>query len=233
MVLPADTGGERFAAVRELTLRNFIWAYPTALHRLYCLLRFRIIKARFLEEIGQYLPEQGEAMEIGCGFGLFALYFGSLRPGLSITGLDLNAHRISIAEKARTALQIGNVSFRVGDARQLSIPDGVDAIYMLDLLHHIPTARGTDLLKHCCDHLADDGILIIKDVDTRPFYKMAFTWLLDFVMTGGEVPNYRSKRHMSEELRKLGFAVVRHSLIDILPYPHELYICTKAPRRSG
>lgn len=196
---------------------------------MYCLLRFRIIKRRFLEEIGQYLPQRGNAIEVGCGFGLFSLYFGSAHPDLHITGVDLNERRISIAENARNALHIDNVDFRVGDARRLDIPAGVDAVYMLDVLHHIPLPAGIELLRKCRESLTGRGVLIIKDVDTRPFWKMAFTWLLDVAMTGGEFPNYRSKQHMIGELRELGFSVVRHSLIDILPYPHELYVCTKSP----
>lgn len=214
----------------KTVMRNFAFAYPTFSHRAYCLLRSRIIKERFLDEIGQYLPRSGRAIEIGCGFGLFALYFASVNRELQITGVDVNERRIAIAEEAKSVLKIENVDFKVGDARELTIHAGVDAIYMLDLLHHIPLAAGTQLLKQCRDKLADGGVLIIKDVATRPVLKMAFTWLLDVAMTGGELPNYRSRSHMIEEIRALGFKVVRHSLIDVLPYPHELYVCTKSMR---
>ncbi len=215
---------------RALPTRRLVLAYPTFLHRLYCLLRFRIIKSRFLAEIGQYLPTEGRAIEIGCGFGLFALHFGAAHPGLRITGVDLDERRIAIAEHARSSLGIENVEFAHGDARRLALPADFDAIYMLDLLHHIPLASGRELLALCHERLTQEGVLIIKDVDTRPLLKMAFTWILDVVMTGGELPNYRSKDSMIAELRDLGFNVVRHSLIDFLPYPHELYICTKTPR---
>jgi predicted RNA methylase len=45
--------------------------------RLYCFVRFKIIHLRFLEEIEQYLPNEGDILDLGCGFGLFALYIAS------------------------------------------------------------------------------------------------------------------------------------------------------------
>jgi SAM-dependent methyltransferase len=52
---------------------------------------------RFLDEIGQYLPERGRVLDLGCGFGLFSLYYASVHPGLRLEGLDRNPRRIAMA----------------------------------------------------------------------------------------------------------------------------------------
>ena len=51
------------------TIAPIIRAYDSLIIRLYCLLRFRIIRGRFLEEISQFLPTEGNVFEVGCGFG--------------------------------------------------------------------------------------------------------------------------------------------------------------------
>lgn len=188
-------------------------------------MRFRIIRGRFLEAIAQFLPANGVAMEIGCGFGLFGLYFSSLRPGLTIRAVDLDAGRIGAAQRARDRLGLTNISFEVGDACDVVIPDGLDAIYMLDIVHHLPPPAARDLLRSCQRALAPGGVLIIKDVGTRPRAKMAFTWLLDVAMTRGERPHYWSREDLTVELRSHGLDVEVLAMVDVLPYPHQLYVC--------
>lgn len=212
-----DTGGT--------DIRGIVSAYDSFITRAYCLLRFRIIRGRFLEEIAQFLPTQGSAMEIGCGFGLFGLYFARKYPGLHIRGVDLDTGRIEAAERARLRLSTDNISFEVGDARTVSIPEGLDAIYMLDIVHHIPPESAVELLRACRAALAPGAVLVIKDVDTRPRYKMAFTWLLDLLMTGGERPDYWCRQDLLDQLRSFGFDVFSYAMLDALPYPHQLYVC--------
>ncbi|MBI2161034.1 MAG: hypothetical protein HYU25_11790 [Candidatus Rokubacteria bacterium] len=50
------------------TIRRIIGAYDDRVVRAYCWARFWILRQRLLDEIGQYLPESGEVLDIGCGF---------------------------------------------------------------------------------------------------------------------------------------------------------------------
>jgi SAM-dependent methyltransferase len=215
------------AAGRGRHLSAITTAYPSLTTRAYCLIRFRIIKGRFLEEIGQFLPRDANVLEVGCGFGLFALYFARTRPDLSIRGFDIDEDRIKQAEHVRRRLGLVNVAFEVGDARDTKVPGGLNACYMLDIVHHIPHESAIRLLQNCYDQLEPGGVLVIKDVDTRPRYKMAFTWLLDVAMTRGERPAYWNRDELLGELRRIGFDVISYAMVDILPYPHQLFVCTK------
>jgi SAM-dependent methyltransferase len=212
---------------RMRTIAPIIRAYDSLIVRLYCLLRFRIIRGRFLEEISQFLPAEGNVFEVGCGFGLFGLYFARASPGLVIRGVDVDERRILLAQRARRRLGLGNVAFAVGDALTVRLPDGLDACYVLDLLHHLPRDAARSLIAHVYEQLRPGGVFIVKDVDTRPRYKMAFTWLLDVLMTRGERPQYWSVADMTDALRMPGFDLIRYAMVDVLPYPHELYVCTK------
>lgn len=209
-------------------LRRIVRSYPSFLVRLYCVIRFRIMRLRFLEEIGQYLPRSGHVLEVGCGFGLFALYFASTNPEIDLTARDIDEHRIDIARRSQRQLGLRNVDFQVADARNGDLDGGpFEAVYMLDLLHHIPPGYADQLIHRIYEELRPGGVLLVKDVDVRPRYKMAFTWLLDVLMTGGERPDYWSSAELALLLSETGFKVFRHSMTDALPYPHQLFVAIK------
>lgn len=209
-------------------VRRIVRSYSSWIVQVYCVIRFRILRIRFLEEIGQYLPTGGRVMEVGCGFGLFALYFASIHPDLQIRAVDLDEKRIAAAEASQHKLGINNVSFEIGDATQIDLGSGpLDAVYMLDLIHHIPPVSARQLVHQAYEVLRPGGVLIIKDVDTRPRWKMTFTLLLDLLMTGGERPDYWSSAELADLLQGEGFKVFRHSMVDLLPYPHQLFVAIK------
>jgi 2-polyprenyl-3-methyl-5-hydroxy-6-metoxy-1,4-benzoquinol methylase len=185
------------------------------------------MRQRFLDEIGQYLPPTGRVLDIGCGFGLFSLYFASTRPSLRVRGFDLNANRILRARRAAEQLGVRNVDYDVRDAREYRRGEQFDAAYMLDLLHHIPRSAAEPLLRAVAASLNPGGVLLLKDVDTRPAYKRMFTRVLDLAMDPHTPVAYWPAAELQRMLERLGFCVYRHKMIDMLPYPHVLYICLK------
>lgn len=207
-------------------VRNIIRAYDDPVIRLYCWGRFGILRQRFLDEIGQYLPPSGEVLDIGCGFGLFSLYYAAAAPGRLMRGLDVNARRIAVARRAAARLGIENVTYAVGDARDFKADGEVAAAYMLDIVHHVPPETVPPLLRQLRRALAPGGRLLVKDVDTRPAPKRWFTWVLDKAMAPTAPVHYWSAEDLTDLLEATGFDVYRHVMVDILPYPHILYICT-------
>ena len=71
--------------------------------------------------------------------------------------------------------------------------------------------------------------LLIKDVDRRPFYKRWFTHALDKLMDPGAAVRYWDAEELGRLLQDVGFTVHRHLMVDILPYPHILYVCERRP----
>jgi len=185
--------------MHNATVRRIIRAYDDPIVRAYCWGRFGILRQRFLEEIGQYLPDQGVVLDIGCGFGLFSLYYASMGPRRLVRGLDSNERRIGMARRAARQLGLGNALYEAGDARdfkgdgQVSLPPG--------------------------------GRLLVKDVDDRPAAKRWFTWVLDRAMAPTTPVHYWSADALTRALVAAGFGVHRHLMVDWLPYPHVLYVC--------
>ena len=207
------------------TVRKIIRAYDDPVVRAYCWARFWILRQRFLDEIGQYLPEDGPVLDLGCGFGLFSLYYAATAPRRFVRGLDVDERRIAMARRAAARLGLDNVAYERGDARDFKGDGEVTAAYMLDIVHHVPAADVPPLLRALRRALPAGGRLLVKDVDTRPAPKRWFTWLLDKAMAPRAPVHYWSAERLGGALETAGFVVRRHLMVDVLPYPHVLYVC--------
>lgn len=208
-------------------IRRIIGSYDSPVVRAYASIRFHILRQRFLEEIGQYLPTEGRILDVGCGFGLFALYFASEAPGREMHGFDYNQHRIEMAQRSAERLGLGNCRFAVADAATTAIERPFDAVYMLDILHHIPVEAVSPLIERITRNLAPGGRLLVKEVTDRPAYKRWFTWVLDKAMDYRTPVSYWSIDTMRRTLADHGYTVHVHQMVDYLPYPHVLYVCTR------
>lgn len=222
-----DEDGPRLFERRREIVRGIIATYP-GIVRAYCEIRFQIISIRFLEEIAQYLPERGRVVDLGCGFGLFGLYMAQARPGVSLTGIDLNEPRIALANRSARALAVDNARFERSDLRTWRLQEPADVVYALDVFHHLPREAGDELLRSVYDHLAPGGRLLLKEIDTVPRSKALFTYALDKLMAPRDRITYRSAEAWRRQLRKTGFREVAcHYMWDVLPYPHVLMVAEK------
>src|SRR5438128_86916 len=208
--------------MRNDTIRSIVRAYDDPVVRAYCWARFLVLRQRFLEEIGQYLPPSGEVLDIGCGFGLFSLYYAATAPKRFVRGIDVSARRIAVARRAAGRLSIANVAYEEGDAREFKGDGEFAAAYMLDIVHHIPPATVPPLLRALRRSLGRDGVLLVKDVDSRPAPKRWFTWALDKAVAPSVPVSYWSADALTAALEASGFRVRRHLMVDLLPYPHIL-----------
>src|SRR5712692_7630159 len=150
--------------MRSATVRSIIRAYDDPVVRAYCWTRFWILRQRFLDEIGQYLPPEGPVLDLGCGFGLFSLYYAATGPRRFLRGADVNGRRIALARTAAARLGIENVAYEVADARHFKGDGAVVAAYMLDIVHHVPPATVPPLLAQLRRALPSGGVLVVKDV---------------------------------------------------------------------
>jgi len=213
--------------MRSEPILRVIRAYEDPVVRGYSWVRFWILRQRFLDEIGQYLPERGTILDLGSGFGLFSLYYAQILPGAGFRGVDLNPRRVEMARGAAARLGLPNVAYEVGDVTAWRADGEYAAAYMLDIVHHVNEEAVQPLLEQLWKALKPGGRLILKDVDTSPAYKRWFTYLLDRLMTPRGVIRYWPAEELQHLLEAVGFRVYRHLMVDYLPYPHVLYVCRR------
>jgi SAM-dependent methyltransferase len=208
-------------------VRRIARALPT-FERAYAEVRFSILRPKLLSVMDLLLPDEGRILDIGCGFGLFAAYFGQTQPGRRIVGVDPNARRVEMARQVCDRIGLDGHEFHAGDARHIALEGTFEGAYVLDVMHHIPAADQLPLLARLRDLLAPRGVLVVKDITTEPRFQLEFTRLLDRAMVGLEEPlTYRHHREWGEMLTSLGFHVRMVRVPDVLPYPHVVIAATK------
>ncbi len=208
-------------------MRNIGQALPP-FERAYAFARFSILRSKLLSVMDLLLTDEGNVLDVGCGFGLFAAYFGQTHRGRRITGVDPNARRIRLARRVASKLDLPHHRFVVGDVRDAELGGPFDAVYVLDVMHHIPAASQRAVLERLYDVLVPGGMLLIKDITTEPHYGLLFTEALDRLMVGMREPlAYRHHRAWAELLTDVGFKVRIVRVPDVLPYPHVVIAATK------
>lgn len=190
----------------------------------YAAIRFTIMRSKLLSAMDLLLPTEGRILDVGCGFGLFAAYFAQTQPQRQITGVDTNPKRIEMARTVMAKLGHHGHEFIAGDARAIANITGHEkfsAIYVLDVMHHVPREDQAALLACLYDLLQPGGVLVLKDITTEPFIGLKFTELLDRVMVGWDEPlAYRHHKEWGQMLGELGMQTRAVRIPDILPYPH-------------
>jgi ubiquinone/menaquinone biosynthesis C-methylase UbiE len=107
-----------------------------------------------------------EVLEIGCGNGVQALYINANYAPMSITGIDLNASNIAIANEEKERTKTGNVWFHVDDAQNLTkiASNSMDVILNIESAFHYPDKAA--FLKEVCRVLRPGGQYLIADILT-------------------------------------------------------------------
>jgi SAM-dependent methyltransferase len=118
--------------------------------------------AETLDAVIELVPVDPEArwVEIACGPGLIARAMGP-RIG-SVVGLDLTPAMIEKARADATAAGVENVSFELGDATALDLPDdSFDGAVTRFSLHHIPAP--VRVLEEMRRVVKPGGFVVIAD----------------------------------------------------------------------
>ncbi len=208
-------------------IANIVRALPP-LERAYSRVRFSILRPKLLSVMDLLLADEGRILDVGCGFGLFAAYFGQTHPGRRIVGVDPDARRIAIARDVAARLTLRDHEFLVGDIRDAPLTGSFDGAYVLDVMHHLPQGEQRGVLERLRSLLVPGGVLVVKDITTEPRFGLLFTEALDRLMVGWREPlAYRHHREWGEMLTELGFKVRMVRVPDVLPYPHVVIAATK------
>lgn len=214
---------------KDQALRNAVRAYGKISVRLANRLRLLAFPRRALDQILRHLPDSGDVYDLGCGYGLFSIYFAMALPRIRMRGVD---HRPSHVEAARSAvrrLALTDVEFEVGNPCAVLSGQAIQAIVMIDLVRHVPRHAAEALIGGGAKMLASGGRLIIADHEPGAGHPSRWTRLLHRLAGSGPAvvaPWPHGTLH--ELLQEHGFQVESF----VLPCSRAMYVAEKAVGRD-
>jgi len=168
--------------------------------------RFKILLDPMFPRLASFLHSPRHIIDIGCGYGVPAVWLLSLFPGAKVYGFDPGRRRVTIA--ARAFGDRGSAA--VGKAPDLpaACPDEVDTVLMLDMIHLISDDELRLTLRRLYDKIVPEGKLILRTtVPSRkrvPWLRRIEEWRLKaFRLTS----YFRSSREVTALLSEAGFMV--------------------------
>ena len=136
-------------------------------------------------ELLDAVPEGARVMDIGCGGGLFLGLLAAEKQIESGLGFDVSAAAIITALEMRKNHPRDNViSFEHRNAGG-PWPDGkFDVVSMVDVIHHIAPEHRRETILRACAHVRPGGILLYKDMVSRPRWRVWSNTLHDLLIAG-------------------------------------------------
>jgi SAM-dependent methyltransferase len=147
------------------------------------------------------------ALDIGCGFGVAGCALLEWRPALKIYGVDPNRGRVRIA---RAVFGERGAAFEASapDFVRHGIPDRVDLVLVLDVIHFIPDAGLAVTLERIHGMLNEGGLLIVRAI-VPPSARGSVWWNVARIrrwITGQKV-FHRTPDQIRSALEATGFAI--------------------------
>lgn len=114
---------------------------------------------RLLRPVLSSIPPTARLLDVGCGTGLLVNALLSLG-WKQVSGFDLSEHQIAVARKrGLPCMQVdGDHLFRLAQQE----PATVDAIFLMDVLEHIPVRAQMDFVQALFQLLKPGGRLVIS-----------------------------------------------------------------------
>jgi len=174
-------------------------AYP----RLFAWFKMRLDP--MFPRLGDFIPDEGTVLDIGCGFGVAAAWMLARSPGLRVVAIEPDEDRVVTA---RFALGECGVVHEGGAPEALPQTDAA-AVTCLDVIHHLDDQGLAATLKRVRACLPLTGKLILRTtvpVPGRvPFHRWYETRRLRML---GLAPHYRDRASIVQAIETAGLRVV-------------------------
>ncbi len=140
--------------VRRVLLRyRLLPGYPRVFAR------FKMKLDPMFAELDRYVRDPRRIMDIGCGFGVPAVWLLELYPEAKVFGLEPDEERALIARRVLG----GRGDVQTGLAPDLPETEGpVDTVLMLDMLHYLDDDALRLVYRRIYERLAPGGALVIR-----------------------------------------------------------------------
>jgi 2-polyprenyl-3-methyl-5-hydroxy-6-metoxy-1,4-benzoquinol methylase len=133
------------------------------------------------EDLLNAVPSGMEVFDIGCGSGFWLYLIWLYKQPKRLLGVDPSTGKIVAAKKAFSSISLP--TFFIAQADPTLWPnEKYSMVTMIDVLHHIPPVAQEAFFRAATSKVEKGGILIYKDMCTRPFWKTVFNQLHDLIL---------------------------------------------------
>jgi 2-polyprenyl-3-methyl-5-hydroxy-6-metoxy-1,4-benzoquinol methylase len=186
--------------------------------------------------VERHVPRHGRILEVGCGHGLLSFYLALTSADRQMVGIDIDEHKIGLARQAATALKPQEASVVFEAVTPGTVPSGpFDAIVINDVLYLLPAVARQGLLGACVERLSAGGVLVIKELDTRPRWKYELGRLQEllatkvFRYTQGDRVEIVPVSVFADQLTASGLSVDTYRVDRGQVHPHRLLVARARP----
>lgn len=192
-------------------------------------------------ELELEVPLAGDILEVGCGHGVLTTYLAITSCARRVVGIDIDADKIALACEAvgRLRPDEADLRFEVQPSGVIPVVEGGwRSIVIADVLYLLGRERRDALLASCVEALAPGGLLVIKEVDTKPLLKARVSQLQELVstkvlrITDGHSLEFASSEELVATLVDLGMSTMSKRIDHGYLHPHCVVLGTK-PVRSA
>lgn len=108
------------------------------------------------------IPQHGQVLDVGCGYGGLSTILAELRPDLQITGLDIEAAALESAANSARQNGLTNLTFEQGDAHRLKYENcRFAAVLCQTLLTHVQDAGS--VVREMARVLKSNGVFMAAE----------------------------------------------------------------------
>lgn len=169
-------------------------------------------KAHLAAKMFLKTPEQNggkpmKVLDIGCGWGGFALYLNKMY-GCEVHGVALAPDQIAFCQERAAAEGVADqVRFSLTDYRDVVAEDGgtFDRISSVGLLEHVGTMHYPEFYRHTARLLKPDGVMISHCCGRAGPPGHTDAWTRKYIFPGGYIP---ALSELVKESEKAGWQVM-------------------------
>ncbi|MCK9204864.1 MAG: MMPL family transporter, partial [Bacteroidales bacterium] len=116
------------------------------------------------EMYNQLMPRRGRILDLGCGFGFISYMLMFTGDERSITGVDYDQEKITIAENCFSKNE--RIRFFCEDVSSFEITRQ-DGFLLSDVLHYLTHDQQDALLRKCFSNLNPGGVILIREANAE------------------------------------------------------------------
>lgn len=171
------------------------------------------------------VPPQSTVLDVGCGAGLFLGLLGHLNVIKVGIGIDTNRQAIELAQRMSGRLPpTVTVIFKCLEAdAPWPLKQSADVVSLIDVMHHIPPADQSTVIKRAASAVRPGGLLLYKDMVSRPAWRATSNRLHDLVLARQWI-HYVPMDIAIGWAEDAGFRLLRRHQMNRYWYGHEMAV---------